>query len=165
MAYIYNSELTKNIIDGAKIAISREQIPNQLAEKVVPVMEVNPRLIRTADVCKSATLNNATTATILTTPTDMDFYLCSASISFIKDVTSTATTLNITFTDQYGVSQTALRAVCFTLTVQNGQNSISFPFPIKCARNTIIAITSDTNVANIRASASISGYTDYVSKQ
>lgn len=164
MATIYNSDLTKNLVEGARIAVARDNIPNQLAEKVVPVMEVNPKLLRTLDVCKSATLNNATSANLITTPADMDFYLTSAAISFIKDATSTATTLNITYTDQFGTGQTALRVVCFTLTAENGQLAVTFPYPVKCARNSTIQITSDTNVANIRASGSISGFTDFISK-
>jgi hypothetical protein len=43
-AKIYNSNLTKAIVDGAKLQISEGGIPSEIAEKVVPTMEVNPNL-------------------------------------------------------------------------------------------------------------------------
>ncbi len=44
-AIIYNSDVTKELRDGGKISL-RDAIPNQLAEKVVPVMEVNPKFYK-----------------------------------------------------------------------------------------------------------------------
>jgi hypothetical protein len=46
MAQIFNSELKKQLIDGAKLQTSKDVIPSQLADKVVPVMEVNPKLLK-----------------------------------------------------------------------------------------------------------------------
>ncbi len=44
MSQINRTELLKGMRDDAKIQ-NAESIPTQLAEKVVPVLEVNPRLL------------------------------------------------------------------------------------------------------------------------
>lgn len=46
MAEIHNSDLSKEIIDKAKLQLSFDKLPTQLAEKVVPTLEVNPDISR-----------------------------------------------------------------------------------------------------------------------
>lgn len=165
MAQIHNSDLSKELTDGAKIQVSRDAVPNQLAEKVVPVMEVNPKLLkRCKPLVAVSSLSNATSATIFTCDSDRDTYLTSAQLSIIKDATSTSTDISIkVMSPELTTSQSILRIRCLTLTPQNDSISISFPFPMLLKRGSIIAITSDTAVANILASATIQGYIDDVS--
>jgi hypothetical protein len=157
---IYNSELTKEIIDGARLQTGTSVIPSELGQTVVPVMEVNPRLLRFANILKSATGNNSTSSTIYTTPVDKDFYLTGASLSVIKDVTATSvqTAINVV-----PIGFTTGSNICvlagITLTPQTLAVSQNFNPPLKIARNTVIATTNSANTANIRAEASIVGYT------
>ena len=159
MATIYNSQLTKELTQGAKIQVSRDSIPTQLADKVVPVMEVNPKLLRRSNIVKTGTANNATTTTVYTIPTTQDFYLTSATLSMIKDVTATSVESTLTATVE-GVDTKLMSIVGITLTVQDDQMTLSFPIPIKIDRGTNIRVTNSTNVANCKAIACIHGYLD-----
>lgn len=159
MVTIYNSDLTKELVDGAKIQVSREYPPSQIAEKVVPVMEVNPKMLRRCNVCLQNVANNSTSATIYTTPQDKDFFLVGCSITFIKDATSTSTYSAIEMTVEGQAQGNVFNIAQLTLTPQSGSESWTFPAPIKIARGTTIKIVNSTNVANIRSYGQIYGYT------
>lgn len=159
MANINNSQLSKELIDGAKIQTSFDKIPTQLADKVVPVMEVNPKLLRCCNFIKEASCINATTTTIYTTPTNKDFFLTALHLSVIKDVTSTSTR---SYVNAYvnGVVNSLITIAGITLTVQDQNCSISFPIPIKIDRGTAIALNNSSATANVTSRASIMGYLD-----
>lgn len=157
MATIYNSELSKELLEGAKIQVHRDSVPTQLAEKVVPVMEVNPKLLRRVNVLKRNSAVNSTSATILAVAADRDFYLTSAFLSVIKDATSTSVSSNITATID-GVSSNLLSIAELTLTAQSSQSNMAYTPPIKIDSGTNISVTNSTNVANITAIAGITGY-------
>jgi len=158
MATIHNSDLSKELQQGAKIQINRDVIPNQLAEKVVPVMEVNPKLLRRIDIHKAGTLTNGTSATIYTTPADKDFFLVALQLSIIKDGNSTSTSTAINGTVN-GVSAKIISIAGITITASAGSTSLTLPIPMKIDRNSNITLTHTTNVANIRGDGIIFGYT------
>jgi len=162
MATIYNSDLSKEMQKGAGLQVSKDTVPNQLAEKVVPVMEVNPKLLRVSNVVANANAVNATAATVYTTPTTRDFYLCGAMLSVIKDVTATSTASVINGTVN-GAAVNFMSIAGLTLTTQNLSNTMIFNPPIKLDRNTAVQVTNTTNVANVTARAHIFGYIDDVS--
>ena len=141
-----------------KAALTRDNLPNQLAEKVVPVIDVHPDHNRIANVVVSDILANGTSATLYTTPTDRDFYLTSATLSTIKDATSTSTASAIEITPQVGLATKILSIVGLTLTAQNFSIATSFNCPILLKRGSSINITNSTNVANITSRAAITGY-------
>lgn len=110
-------------------------------------------------ICRRGSAANATSVTIFTTPTDKDFYLTSAVLTVIKDVTSTSTSSAINVTID-GVAVQIIDIAGITLTVQNEAANITFAGDgIKVDRGTNITVTNSSNVANIRASACIHGYT------
>lgn len=156
MATIYNSDLSKEIQQGAKIQQNYDTIPNELAEKVLPVMEVNPKLLRRANVVKY--VSGASSGTIYTTPTDKDFFLCTAILSVNKDVASTAAGTYLSCVVE-GVTTRLIHIAGITLTVQSECLSVSFPVPIKIDRNTPIAIASSASGAVIAVAGTITGYT------
>lgn len=158
MAVIYNSDLTKELVDVAKIQVSRDSTPNQIADKVVPVIDVNPKHSR---VLNHATVNTATNSagvTIYTTPTDRDYFLTQVFLYFIKDVTSTSTYSAIDVVIGGG-RYTLLSLPQISLTVQQGGLSISFHRPMKIDRGTTIRLLNSTNVANITSTGGVAGYT------
>lgn len=108
-------------------------------------------------VIKGNSATNATASTIYTTPTDRDFYLTSATLSVIKDATSTSVLSSITmYVD--GAVVLPLKISGITLTPQSESVTISYPFPIRLDRGTIITCTATTNIANIRVDGVITGY-------
>lgn len=159
MATIFNSDLTKEITTGAKLQTGRDIIPSQLAEKVVPVMEVNPKLLRRCNILKTATATNATTATIYAVPAGRPFYLTAATLSMIKDATATSTSTRL-IVNVDGVSARVLTIEGMTLTADTQTLTINFPFPIKVDAGSNITVTNTTNVANITSTGVIVGYHD-----
>jgi hypothetical protein len=149
MATINNTSLFKELRDGAK-SYGTEKIPNKIADKVVPVMEVNPKLLRIIDTGFSATGTASTTATTLTTlPSEArDFYLCGGSFTFAKDATCDVATGTVTF---IGTSNSAsiifARLATITLTADNQGIAFVLPFPCKLDRGTTIYIGSGTHTA------------------
>jgi hypothetical protein len=160
MVTIYNSELFKELREGVKLQQLTDTIPSQLADKVVPVMEVNPKLLKVCNIVKSATCNNATTATIYTAPTDRDFFIVSAALSVIKDVTSTSVQSAINVVPEDAVTGSNICVLAgITLTPQTLAISQTFIPPLKLKRGSVIGAINSANVANVRAEATITGFT------
>jgi len=128
---------------------------DEVSEMIQPVVVVEPGV----DIARSVNLTNGTAATIFTTPADKDFYLISATVAVIKDVTSTSTGTFVQVFMPDGTGNAILRIPGITLTPQSGQMSISYPVPIRLARNTVISVNNTTATANISAQACITGFT------
>jgi len=160
MVTINNSEMKAAFSSATKTQVFEQ--PNQVDNsRVIPIVDVTPRKYKIANFVKRTTLTNASNATIYTTPADKDFYLTSAQLSIIKDVTATSIFTIITAVIG-GATREILMLPGFTLTVQNQTTSIAYTIPIKLDRNTNIAISHSTNVANITGTACITGYEDEV---
>lgn len=158
MAQIHNSTLTKELTEGARLQVARDIIPSQIAEKVVPVMEVNPKLLRVDNIIKQGGFTNDTAGVIYTTPSgNQDFYLTSVALSVIKDATSTSTLSRIRVIVD-GVTTYLIPIAHITLTAQNFSYSLTLKNPIKIDRNTSISVITAANVANIACYGSITGY-------
>jgi len=72
MTLINNTKLLKSLIKQGKINLSVDKLPNQLADKILPVVVVSDDAYN--DVVATGTGQNTPTV-IYTTPTDRDFYL------------------------------------------------------------------------------------------
>jgi hypothetical protein len=161
MARINNQELKKAFSDATKTQVSEQ--PNDISNRtVIPVIDITPRHHKIINIAKSASITNATSATVYTTPTDQDFYLTSATLSYIKDATSTSTAIALEVIPKDVANAAVLRFAALTLTAANGNLSQSFVPPILLKRGSNINVTSDTNIANIKAMATVQGYTDDV---
>jgi len=158
MATIYNSDLSKELIEGAKIQTSFDSIPNQLAEKVVPVMEVNPKLLRRIDFIKSAT-KSVTGASTFTSLTDSDVMITNLNVGMIKDVVCDAATGSIEVTIiTDGVSKAIASIPIITLTAQNQIMCINFNPPIKMDRNTTFSLSGTYAAGVMVRNYTLSGY-------
>jgi hypothetical protein len=134
-----------------------ENIPELDTSKIVLTAECNPKLLRRINILRGVTATNSTSATIYTTPTDKDFYLTSALLSTIKDVTSTSTLERLRVVID-GVTQDILLISSLSLTAQDRTITLSLNNSIKIDRGTTITVTNSTNVANITTTALIQGY-------
>jgi len=159
-AKIYNSNLTKEIIDGAKLQVQDGNIPSEIGNTVVPVMEVNPKLLRETNFLASGAVTNSTGSTIATTSTTKDTYLTGCQVSFVKDAGSTATLIRA-YCTRYGTTtpEACVRIACLTGVAQAGETSVTFANPIKLARGSNLTINPDTNVANLSTAVVFHGYT------
>ena len=160
MAKIYNSELFRELTQGGKIQTSIDRIPSELAEKVVPVMEVNPKLLKELNIIKNTEAFNTTSATIYTTPSDKDFYLTGYALSVTKDAGSTSQKSWISCTIN-GATTIIVRIETINGQIDSGNLSHTFLYPIKIDKNTTITVNNSTAVASIQANATIYGYEEY----
>jgi hypothetical protein len=157
---IYNSELSTELREGAKIQQGIDPTPSELADKVIAVMEVNPKLLRNIEILASAATTGTGASTIMTTPRDKDIYVTEITLGIIKDVLCDVATgtyaINTTIN---GVSRPLVNTPILTLTAQNQNLVISFSRPIKLDRNVTIALASASSTAGIfNRSTIIFGY-------
>lgn len=160
MATNYNSELSKEFTEGGKIQISRDRIPTEFAEKVVPVMEVNPKFFRRINILSTSNKPTTGANTAYTTPTDRDFFLTNVQFSLIKDSTCDQATGTVTLTStQDGVSKTIVAIPVITLTAQSESIQVNFPYPIKLDRGVIVTTTATYTVGVMVRQTNLQGYT------
>ena len=149
MAEIHNSDLSKELRDGAKLQTSRDVIPSQLAEKVVPVMEVNPKLLRETNYILSS---SAGSATLDTTPTTKDTYITGYLLIGSTSTGPLSSTMTLTATPKgrgaqiIGGLRYATTAILDTMTQVA---SVSLPHPILLERNSTIVV-ANTNITASR---------------
>lgn len=157
MATLYNSDLTTEMRDVGKIQISRDAIPNQMADKVVPVIDVNPKHARITNIAKCTTQTAYGDVTLYTTPTNKDFFLTGFTINYQKDVVSDNAALDLYVTIGGAVTK-IFGFKPITLTV--GQESATYTFlnPMKLDKGTTITFTGAGTVGVLGRGASIYGY-------
>jgi len=140
MALINNTDLITELIAGAKINTASERVPNQIAEKVVPVMEVNPKLLKEITIVRSLT----TGGTIYTTPADKDFYLVGTYIEVTNVSATAAGSATITVTPFYENAVKKVNSISTettaAITSVSTSSNLMLPIPLKLKRGT--ALTS-----------------------
>lgn len=164
MATIYNSDLSNEIREGAKIQTSRDNIPSQLGQTVVPVMEVNPKLLRYVNFGgSSSTGTSAGTASASAADPNNDFFVTGITIGIVKDATCdngngvVSGTVTIS-----GLAMSLVSIPVLTLTAQSLVVSQSFNPPVKIDRNTAVRGSAPTfTVGSCRFSISVAGFKQY----
>lgn len=116
---------------------------------IQPVVKVSPRMFTI-----SGNANNAISSTLLTAPAGKKTFIHAATISVIKDATSTSTVSYLNCTSK-GVIRSFIPIAGITLTAQSETLSINFDDPIEIDPSTTVTINNSTNVANINTYASI----------
>jgi len=161
MATIYNSDLSKELTLGAKIQTGRDAIPNQLAEKVVPVMEVNPKLLRRATQLANL-LGRTTTATgvtVMSAKTNQDVFITGLLVSNVQSAASDNVLIAIT-TTMDGAAKVIYRRVKATLTASNTHDYMEFNIPLKIDRGAAITFTLAFTAGTSTTDVIVFGYLD-----
>jgi hypothetical protein len=151
---IYNTELFKELKDGAKVQQLTSVIPNQLAEKVVPVMEVNPKLLKRATIIANKSQSSTTTgATVLTTPLGRDLFITGINVSNSQSVLSDNVVIALNTTIDGKTSQPLYYRTKETLTAGSFFDNVVFSSPVKIDQGVNIlfvgVFTAGTCVSNI----------------
>jgi len=160
MVTINNSDVIKELRIATQLQQGREATPNNLSSQIVPVIEVNPKLLRTCNLVKTNAASG-TSALFYTTPTNQDFYIVALEASFIKDAACDLATgvISVNCTIDGAASQSLLKFSVLTLTAQNQTATISFPTPIKVDRNTTISMSRAATTAGLcYMSGTVIGY-------
>jgi len=159
MAIIYNSDVSKNIIQGARIQVNRDKVPNELAEKVVPTLEVNPHLVKLANVTASTSSSTTADLTVYTTPTDEDFYLTYALWSIAENATDDGSSTSLVCTPyDLNANWNILQIRGLTTTAQSETIAVNFDSPIRIKRNTAINVSHTTTAGVMSKGRRIAGY-------
>jgi len=158
MTNVNNAQTIKELVKAGNLQVGFDEVPNKLANAIVPVIETNPRLLRVGNIHRFNVATNALSATIYTTPANQDFYLTSIQCNYIKD--ASATSLASWVDAIIGGFRTRLIGfTTLTTTAGTDSSSISFPVPILIDRNTTILVNNNTNVGAVSCHACITGYT------
>lgn len=160
MAKIYNSDCTKGLAQNAGIQISREQVPTELAEKIVPTFETNPQLLRTGIVRTVNANTTAGTTTLMAADSNRDFYVTGARISYAQTATADVSTANVAISiTQDGTGRNLVVVPVITLTATSLTSEVNFGVPIKIDRGTAINFTTSAYTAGtVLRSFSVYGY-------
>lgn len=157
MATIYNTELLKELKNGARIQQIKDVIPSQLAEKVVPVMEVNPRLLKICNVVANVE-GAGGNSTLYAVPADKRFFLVACNLSRTKVAGDAGTDCNINVTLPTGQTGAKVLSICgVTLTAAQDSVATNFPIPIEIKPGTNILLSSAG--ATTRHAGTLVGYT------
>jgi len=148
-----NINLVKRFNDIFRL--KSESAPTEVLNSFVPVVTMQPE----SDIGVQNSAFNATSAVILATPLDKDFFITSAQISSVKDATATATASSVTCV-RGGAIFNILAVAHLTLTQEFSvaNNAIHFLTPLKVDRGTNILVSNSTAVGNIRTYGVVYGF-------
>ncbi len=153
MVKIYNTSLFNELTEAGRIQTSVDKIPNEFAEKVIPVCEVNPKVLRTLNVVNGANSVATGNLTAFTTPTDKDFYLDYIALGSDKNVTCDVATgrVYVQVTNYTGQASIICSLPVLTLTAESANIFICFPKSLRLQRNSTIVVAGKTFTAGAMA--------------
>lgn len=128
----------------------RNALKTQINDKIVnpiPVIEVNPKIVKTP-IAGYNTRTATGGVAVYTTPSSQDFYLTELTYGMVKDAANDMATGNVTVSVTIGGAVTNIVAVpIITLTAQQYLIQLIFSHPLKLDRGTSITITSQAYAA------------------
>ena len=162
MATIYNSELSKEIITGAKIATAVDKIPTELAEKVIATMEVNPKIVTSSKIRWNAATTTQTGMNIYVPQANETVYLDSVQISLQSDVIcdDIVAACQVTQDGISGLSVAFVRKI--TLTACQRDVVVTFPKPIKCDQGTAVKLVHTFTAGTTTCGMVITFHSEYI---
>ena len=145
MVDIQSKEVIDKISDELKIQPAM-QIPRGIGKDIQLIYNVNilRRINSTTHSRRISTGSN----TILTTPTDRDFFLVGTYIDSAMSATADSTEMIIVAEPETGGSVTINSLNKITLTAFTGNNTIMYPIPIKLRRGSTIVLTHTFTVGS-----------------
>jgi len=166
MATIQNQAIIQKLVDELELYPALDKVPTELAEKVLPVFQVNSEIIevspKPSDVVRGAMELGGNPNTIYTTPATGKFYLTNVQLSSSQGAASTTPSnckieIDIDGTTQiiayiYSSPSTTVNASTNQMVVLNLQN----PILIDAGTNIVMTPSSST----MESCAVIVGYTE-----
>lgn len=159
MVQIYNTDLINEIKEGVKLQQLSDIVPTRLADTVLPVMEVNPKLLRRINIVIRKALSTSTTGTIYTTPADKDFYLSFIHMASSITTTSVITECSISITLESGLTSQIMEYPRDAGSANELIGNLTFTIPIKLKKGSIILLTNTFSAGTLSTVAIIGGYT------
>lgn len=158
MGTIYNKDVFDELRYNGKIQ-NTDTINNQISGNIVPVMEVNPRLVRPCNV----SIHNASSTTgntvIYTVPSGKDFFCTGVYLTYASDAACDGTGSSITFVDQYGATRRMIGVFKIASTAYSQSISLSFPTPILIRSGVAINLSNNFTAGVSCTQGGVHGYT------
>lgn len=156
MATINNSDTIKRILDDAGIQTSIDNVPSELASKVVPVLISNP--IR-FPLIKNVVISDASSGNVFTSSTKKRTFITGYQLAVTKDVNATSIMTSIKIQPKFSGSALTLVALTYEpLTVGNLNSALMFPYPLELTKGSSPRIENSTAVGSIDVSATLFYY-------
>jgi len=157
---INNINTIKEVHTGAGTEQSRSGAV-QFSNIIAPTIEVNPKIVSSANIVAANESNSIGGITIYTAPADKNAYIRTLQCGFHKssacDVTTGSASIVIT---SEGITKTLAIFSILTLTAQNESVFLHFPNPVKIDKNTSVIWAGNSYTAGVcRKYASITGFT------
>jgi len=154
MARITRSSIIQKLQDLLGIQTGTDVVATDSSNVVQPVVDIGPN---TTTIWKVTSATTTSSVTVYTTPSDKDFYLTYAFLSMTKDATSDNILTNATIVVG-GVTLNILAIPSQTTTAWSDQVCVSFPYPIKLDRASIIVLAGTFSAGTMSKRLLIGGY-------
>lgn len=142
--HVNSSLVTQEVVNRLGLQTDSANLKSfQSDSKIVPVLEVNPNVVRTINLVLSSGASATGTMTI-SLPTKGTIWLFGLQLSYIKDATCDAAIGGILVQGYYEGSQAQtnlLMGSMLTTTAQADSIVVMFPTPLKMQANTAITQT------------------------
>jgi len=165
MATIYNSDLSKELIQGGRLQVNTDRVPSELADKVVPVMEVNPKLLRRADLfLTTSSVISGSLNVSSGSSTNRRAFITSGVLSIVKDAACDIATgvVNLVAVSALTGATIYLTRVCvLTLTAERIDIVFEFPVPVEIAG--AISLSGTFTLGSCARTFAVNGFYDNVS--
>lgn len=158
MAKINKIETIKRIMDDAGIQTSTDDVPKELASKIVPVLISNPDLKKYESVIESAGRNTTGSSVIYTTPIDKDFYLTDVYLQNQSDSTADNTIISLSVTQKGKANKFIIYMRKLTTTAFDHMISRKLDPPIRLERGSTITSASTFTAGASETTGSIIGF-------
>lgn len=160
MTQVHNSEVLQELRDAAKLQLGKDKIPDFLSSGIMPTIELNPKIVKIAQIRSNQSTISGTLA-VYTTSSTKDTYLIGASLSVAKDAAcDTATGRYALQTTINGRTIDIVSVAFVTLQALDGQQTALFPHPVKIDRGAAINITGTFAAGILSRSAQVYFYED-----
>jgi len=156
MAKIERREAIQKLIDGLRLDVGREVVPTELAQQIVATFDIGED--KDINIVSSGSASATGTITVFTTPTDQDFYLFGASVSYDKDATADNTSIRMIVTPRGKATSDIINILNITLTARQDNLVVEFEKGILLDRSSTITLTGDFTVGALSRAANIWGY-------
>jgi len=155
MAKINAGDVIQKLIRGLGLSPTADKVPTEVAEKVLPVFNVNPDPeVET----KTGVASDTTSGTISTTSTTKRTFITSVVLSIAKDVHSTSLFSDLRAFPK-GKSISSLILLRYEpLTAGNIHDTLTFTPAIELEKGTAISVRNSTATASIDTHGVISYY-------
>ena len=155
MATIYNSDLQKEFTEGSRVQVAREGSVTQISQQVIPVMEVNPKLLRRVNIIAKV----SAAGTAYTCPADKDFYLTGCFLAGAISQAAKSGSQSLTITLPGGaatiLNSNFVRTSAVLIDAGQSVSNQNYTIPILCSRGSTLTYSTSNMDAQ---SCTIIGY-------